>query len=156
MGEIGSYILPLVSISAVMGVMSAVSTDGFSEETAHASRLIAAFVIISLALPILSDLELPAPPKLGGGSTPAGGYVEVSRDAFEDGVAVAVAERIGVSERSVSVKADGFVFESMRAERLTVTLSRDAVLADVRGLSAWLSENFLSDGGRCEVVMDFE
>ncbi len=156
MGDIGIYIAPLISLAALVGVVSAVSTEDFSEHTLRASRVIAAFILLSSLIPALGELGLPNLPELDGvGSELVPGYVEVSREAFGDGIAAAVAERVGVARDGISVEVDGFSFEAMRADSLTVTLPKEAAFADTRELSVWLKENFLSDGGRCEVVMDF-
>ena len=154
MGEIGSFAVPLISVAAVMGIAGAVATDVFSEHVTRAARVIAAFVIISLAIPALGSLDLPTLPAPDGEAV-QGGYLEVTREAFEGGISEAVAERIGAEAEDVTVRVSGFALETVRAEAMTVILPRSAALTDVRSLSAWLKENFLSDGGRCEVVIDF-
>lgn len=70
--------------------------------------------------------------------------------AFEEGIRQYIAENYGVSLASVTVTSDGFDLERIRAERIYVTLSGDAVKLDPKRLETKIAGEF-TDGGECEV-----
>ena len=73
--------------------------------------------------------------------------------AFEEGIAEYVAATHGLEVGCVDVRVDGFDMESLRAERIYVTLSGKAALIDYKRLEAELRESFTS-GGECEVSLN--
>ena len=69
---------------------------------------------------------------------------------FEDGVAEYIAGVHGLRRKDVTVNADGFHIQTMRADRIYVTLSGGAVTADYKRIEREIAEEFTS-GGECEV-----
>jgi hypothetical protein len=146
-----------VALAALGGVVTALSGEEFSEMSVGAARLIAAFAIVSMVIPAIGEFEIPKlPDRESMSECITGGYSEVSREAFAYGIAEAVSQRLNIDSEMIAVTVDGFSFNIMRAGGLRVVLPPEAALSDVRGLAIWLEENFLSEGGRCEVVIDFE
>ena len=70
--------------------------------------------------------------------------------AFEDGVARYISDRYSIRAECVSVKADGFSLGELRAQRIYVTLSAEAVLVDYKRIEREIAEEF-TYGGECEV-----
>lgn len=157
MGDIASYLSLAISLAVGVGIIASLASEEFSEQVGGAARLICtAVLIVPIISAVTSAPELLIPELEPPASELAWGYGEVSREAFCDGISLAVADRIDARAELVCVFADGFIFEEMRAEELTVTLTDVAALSDVRGLSQWLEENFVTDGGVCKVVIAIE
>ena len=77
---------------------------------------------------------------------------EIER-AFEIGIEKYISNYCDIDPTSVCVLVDGFDMSSMRAERIYVTLKKEAMLIDYRKLEDVVEENF-TNGGRCEVEFD--
>lgn len=86
-------------------------------------------------------------------------YEELTDDtverAFEMGIAQYITDKYGVPPDSVLVMADGFKLESLRAERIYVTLSGKAALLDYKKIEKEIEESFTL-GGECEVSLRIE
>lgn len=78
-----------------------------------------------------------------------GGFNAVEA-AFEAGIRQYITDKYGVDPGSVTVTSDGFDLERIRAERIYVTLSGDAVTVDIKRLRKDIEGEF-TDGGECEV-----
>lgn len=154
MDELVSYLTFVICIVVGVGMISSLATDELAERAGGAARLICLFALIGPIASALGALPEISLPELGvQGSEFAGGYEEVSCEAFCSGVEAAIAERLEVDELFVEVEIKDFVFEEMRAGALYATLCDEAVLCDSRGLSQWLKENFVTEGGVCKVVI---
>ena len=70
--------------------------------------------------------------------------------AFEEGVAEYIAEKYSVSGECVSVNADGFSLEKLKAQRIYVNLSIKAATVDYKRIEREIAEEFTL-GGECEV-----
>ena len=70
--------------------------------------------------------------------------------AFEDGISEYVAQTYGVDTECVKVMVDGFDMEHMKAQRIYVTLSGEAMRLDYKRIERELCSEFTS-GGECEV-----
>lgn len=87
--------------------------------------------------------------------TEGGELEEITAEAFGEGIGAAIAEKYGLMASDVSVFVGGFVLSDMKAGNIRVVLSRSSASSDTRGIREYVKENFLADGGRCEVVIDF-
>ena len=74
------------------------------------------------------------------------------KEAFERGVALAVADEFSLDRSEICVYAYGYDFEGVRAERIKIILSGAAAYADSRGIAAFVREGGL---GECEVELEF-
>lgn len=81
----------------------------------------------------------------------AGIYEDVARDAFDEGIRLAIQSEWGIEKENIYVGTDGFDFENMRAERIYVTLMGKAALADNKAIKQYVEENF---GGVCVVQIE--
>lgn len=72
--------------------------------------------------------------------------------AFEEGIGRYISEKYGVSESSVSVMTDGFDLETVRAERIYVTLCDKAAFLDYKRIEEEIAREF-TNGGECEVTV---
>ena len=80
-----------------------------------------------------------------------GAYEEIARDAFADGVSLAIQSEYGLSEEEVYVGCDGFDFETMKAERIYVTLMGRGALSDHKAIKKYVEQSF---GGVCVVEIE--
>lgn len=72
--------------------------------------------------------------------------------AFEMGISAYVVDKYGVKSDDVVVMADGFDMESMKAQRIYITLSSKAALLDYKKIEEEIKKEFTS-GGECEVSL---
>ena len=75
--------------------------------------------------------------------------------SFEEGISEYIAQKYGVDKSCVSVMADGFDMERLRAERIYVTLSGRAVFLDYKKIEDEVRSEF-TNGGECEVSLKIE
>lgn len=73
--------------------------------------------------------------------------------AFENGIAEYIAEEYAVDTSAVLVNVDGFDMASLRAERIYVTLSGEAILLDYKKIEKEICEMF-TKMGECEVSIN--
>ncbi len=71
---------------------------------------------------------------------------ETLKEAFESGIAKAIENEFSVASGEVSVTAEGFDEERMRAERINITLSGKSVLKNVGAIESYVTELGL---GKC-------
>lgn len=72
--------------------------------------------------------------------------------AFEEGIAQYLADEYDVGVELVSVMADGFELDKMKARKIYVTLSGEAALLDYKKIENEVEREFTS-GGECEVSL---
>lgn len=72
--------------------------------------------------------------------------------AFEEGIALYIADKYGVNKDDVLVMADGFDIGGMKAERIYITLSSKAALLDYKKIEEKIAKEF-TNGGECEVSL---
>ena len=153
MADIGYYVNLAIALFATVGVIAQLAPPSFEEWVRRGARVVCFFALaipIVSALGSLSEIKLP---DFDAQSTVTGGYADVSREAFSEGVRLAISDRLGTEESSVQVEIEEFSLESMRALDMTVTLYGAAALFDTRALREWLEESFLSEDGICKVVI---
>jgi hypothetical protein len=74
--------------------------------------------------------------------------------AFEDGVRRHLADKYSVDPECISVRADGFDMEKLKAYRIYVSLSGEAVYLDYHRIERHVEDEF-TEGGKCEVSLKF-
>ena len=73
--------------------------------------------------------------------------------SFEEGIARYIESEYSLSAGCVGVSVDGFDLETLRCQRVYVTLSGEALKLDYKRLSEEISEMF-THSGECEVSLD--
>ena len=139
-------------ISFVVGVASLIS---YREKKDKATRFALGILLIYVTLSPLPALfeELDEAPSFDI-SVPDGydeSYKTVARDAFEEGIGKAIADRFSLLRENVTVIAEGFDFANMRAEKIRVILSGRAALADYSSIERYVNE---FDIGECEAEIE--
>lgn len=139
------YLFSLFGLCALLGALSLIHYNPDGAERRASRVLFAAALVLPLidAVISLGSLSLPSIPDTEGGE-----YIEVAEAAFSDGIARAVAERFSIPRDSISVVPTGFDFRRMRAEKIKITLSGIAALADGRAIREFIEGCGL---GECEV-----
>lgn len=153
--EINEYIVYTICVAVISGITSLISHPSGAKESNMALGVIC---LLSLAVPALnlfsSFTDIPTLDSIPAYSEIQGGYTDVSEAAFSAGVRKGIAEEFDLAIDEVRVDIRGFDFETMRASELVITLSGAARGADVRSMRVWAEDNFLIEGGKCEVVID--
>ena len=79
------------------------------------------------------------------------GYIEVAREAFEQGISRAVSEKYSISIEDISVRCVDFDFNEMKAGKIKVLLTGLGALCDRRGVEKYLNGLGI---GECEVNIE--
>ena len=79
------------------------------------------------------------------------GYVEVAKEAFEQGISRAVSEKYSISTEDISVRCVDFDFNEMKAGKIKVLLTGLGALCDRRGVEKYLNGLGI---GECEVNIE--
>ena len=156
MSEIGNYIFFALAISAVLGVIGAAAHPVLSREVEAA---IGALCLASFAVPILlavPELTSLTPLAKGESDGISSEYGEIIEDAFCKGAAGYIAEEFSLCADDISVSVEGLDTASMRAEKIGVTLSGRAVLADISGIRESVCSELVLEGGKCTVEVSLD
>ena len=151
------YIISVMAASAVVALGSLASYGGNLERISRAAM--AVVLLYTVTLPIFSvtgDIsDLISTDFFEGLRVECDQsdtlFYENTASAFCDGVARFVCEECDLDKGEVSVRVTGLDLESMRAEKITVTLSGRAVSADARLIAEAVES---ADLGECEVMID--
>lgn len=146
------YLCVVMSLFAV-AFASFVTYDGSARRE---SRLALGIILLaSLVLPLgnvikgLSDIDFTYTHE--GVSTPP--VVEKRlEEAFCDGISLALTNEFSLSSEDVSVTAEGFDSEQMKAQTVFVTVYGRAALGDIRAMESFISGLGL---GECVLEVDF-
>ena len=148
MAEYAVAVIMTVSLTAFAEL---IAYNG-GEERGHklAISVILLYSIISPLVPLFEDLKDFSFSELDFDKEEFtdGAYLEVGEAAFREGIARAVSEKFGLDEEKIVVTIFGFDFETMRAERINITLLGRGIELDFREIEAYVEKNGL---GECEV-----
>lgn len=154
--ELGEYMLIALALSAVLGLIGTLAHPTLREECASLIGLLSLLFLISPAASLLSGIL--SPPEEGEiiPTFTGGGVSEVTEEAFALGLERYAEEQLSAPSGSVGVRVIGLDRAKMRAEEIRITLGVGAAVGNIRLLGECVRENFLAEGGRYEVVIDFE
>ena len=139
-------------ISILSGILESLTHQSVKNSTRALIGIVTFFLLLNpiretffgvdfsdMTLPTLPDSEI---------SEEYSGYV---REAFESGIAMAVADRFGLDESNIRVKVTGFDGQMMRAESIRISLSGVAALSDYRAIRDYINNMKI---GECTVETD--
>lgn len=143
-----AYLTSVITVGALISLALAVSyRSGGAEKTAFMI-----FLLYVSALPLIGivrDFEISEITfNFNEGTEYKDAFGEVTREAYENGIRLYIADEYSLDAEDISVRAEGFDAAAVRARVVVVTLSGDARYADYRDMSRRLEKNGL---GRCEV-----
>lgn len=145
------YILSVVLIAALAAFAELVSYSS-GKDAGHklAVSVIILYCIISPIVPLVKsiadfdvfDFTVNEDDLVGGA------YLEVSEDAFREGILKSITEKWNLREDMTVVSVIGFDFQKMRAEKIIITLLSGGIAVDFREIEKYIEEAGL---GVCEV-----
>ena len=148
-----------VYVLVILFAVALCSFIAYDPERARASRTALGVILLAALSALLSDVALELKDITYSGSleyedAEGADFAEQSMsDALERGIRLAVAEKFSFSEENVFVECRGFDLETVSAERISITLSGRAALADIRAVREYVEGEGLGD---CEVRVVFE
>ena len=154
----GEYLVPVVVMSAVLGIISFVSYPTASEKTVKfAASVLLLYTALTPLLTFVSGLADGDINDLIGGfeqKLPENDaeYEKVAEEAFKEGISKLLFTKYGIKEENFEVYVFGFNFSEMRAEKIKILLLNQGVLSDFRGIEEYITESGL---GECEVSIRF-
>ena len=147
------YLVSLFAVAAVICVSGFVAYRGGSD----------ASVKFALGVILIYTVLMPVTELFGEGELVFDGeyefnpedytkdYEEVAKEAFCQGIKMAVCEKYSLSEGEVSLSTVGFSFNEMRAARIRITLSGAAALSDYKSIERYVCA---MGRGECEVKIE--
>ena len=148
------YVFSVFAVCLIMGGLRALCYGGGVAEKLTMG-IITLAVIITPISSLISDFDvdswLESLEDGGGGLSGESGVV--IEEAFAEGVCSAVAEKFSLEREDVRVRLSGFDAEAMRAEKIRITLSGAAALADYKAVEKYISGLGL---GGCEVGIEIK
>lgn len=147
------YFFAVFAASAVLGVLGMIT---YKENSSVEKAAIAIIILYTVAAPIADTVsrgknELFEEFRLESIDVTDGGYIQVAKDAFEEGIQRAVADRYSIKKENVSVRAVDFDFSEMKAGKIRILLTGLGVISDTRGIEKYVSSLGV---GECEVDIE--
>lgn len=78
-------------------------------------------------------------------------YFALIEDAFADGIRKAAADEFDLDETDVRISLSGFDAQKMKAEKIRITLSGRAIIADYKAIESYINKMNL---GECYVEIE--
>lgn len=128
----GKYILSITVLAVALDLLEFIATDRYKALTKAIVGVILVMAIIT-PLPALiekmqEDLDFS---EIGDAQTD-----DIRLSAFEEGVAQYVSSEFGLAREDVSVEAEGFDPDNMKAEKILITLTGGAITANYKKITA--------------------
>lgn len=150
----GEYLIPVVVMSAVLGIISFVSYPTASEKTVKfAATVLLLYTALTPIFSFVSKLTSEDIKDYIGdfeqnGSQTEGEYAKVAEEAFKEGISQLLFTKYGIEKENADIYIFGFDFGNMRAEKIKIVLSNAGAFSDFRGIEEYITESGL---GECEV-----
>lgn len=146
------YALSVFAICLVGGVLILLS-HGSGRAERVVVGIVTLYIIISPLGEGLSDFDVDRwlESLRGEGVEVSPEYEEVLEQSFSDGIKNAVAEKFLLKREDIRVKLSGFDAENMRSERIFISLSGTAALADYKAVKKYIEG---LDLGECELEIE--
>ena len=146
------YALGVFAICLVGGVLTLLSYGSAVSERVVIG-IVTLYIIISPLASGLSDFNLDGwlESLKGENIQVAPEYEGVIEESFADGVARAVAEKFSLDKENIRVSLSGFDFSNLRAEKIRISLSGRAALADYKAVEKYVNGLEL---GECDVEIE--
>lgn len=146
------YFRDVMYLSAFIALAVGISHTRLKRSTSFGAGVLLICVIMLPLVDIIKDIDV----KIDTDGYFESGDTELSDEAleaaFEEGIREYLAQEYRVDKELITVMADGFELESMRAERIYVTLTGKAATLDYKRIESDLEKEF-TKGGECEVSL---
>ena len=147
------YIEVVLTVGAFISVAASLSHPKLKGITGFGAGILLICVISLPLVDIISEFDIDS--ALDGiiGDMDVDGMTDDALElAFEDGIEQYISEKYKVDKSCVIVFADGFDIESIRADRIYVSLSGRASFLDYKKIEEDIALNFTKEG-ECEVSL---
>ena len=142
------YVLSIISIGTALDALGLICHERYKKITGSALGLLLILVVI-LPLPkIVQNLGESLKFEVFDIDVSSG---EFNKTAFEEGISLFVAEKFSLKQADVEVEVISFSSSEMRAERIIITLTGSAAIADNKKIRQTLEE---LDLGAVEVKIE--
>ncbi len=155
--SLGEYFVPLIIISALVGIMSHLSYRGASDRVLRFA--VSVLVLYTALFPVLgvvgelssTDFESIFEDIRSETDSGSAEYIKVSEEAFKEGICKLLVTKYNIKSENIRIYVFGFDFEKMRAEQVKILLSGKSALADTRRIEEYLNSLSL---GKFEVNIE--
>lgn len=145
-----AYFANAIYLSAFIALTVGVSHTRMKKSTEFGAGVLLICIILLPLVDIIKDIDV----KIDVGDYLENIETEAADDvlelAFEEGIREYISDEYRLDRELIIVMVDGFDLECMRAERIYITLSGKAALADYKGIEKEVGKEF-TKSGECEV-----
>jgi len=145
------YMIGIFFISLIFGVLELIV---YKPEGAFGEKGALAVLLFFSVLTPLAGILKPQTEKFPDFKTEennSGEYIEVAKEAFEEGIKKEIAEKYSIKSEYITVASVDFSFESMRAGEIHVSLSARAGRLDPKKVEEYINSFNI---GRCYVSFE--
>ena len=144
------YFTDVVYLSAFIALAVGASHPGMKKSTEFSAGLLFICIILLPLVDIIKDIDVRINTEDYLGNIEAEVTDDALELAFEEGIREYISGEYRVDRELITVMADGFDLECMRAEKIYVTLSGKAALVDYKRIEKEVEKEF-TKSGECEV-----
>ena len=155
MSSLSGYLLLAVSTGIFAGVAAEAAHPRLKESVEWVTGLILILALVGPVLGLVVYMPSVEVPKLDT-NLGEGDYVEVAVDAMERGIAEELADSFLLNLGEVEVECGEVDLNTMRCPSVMVALSCSPNKADFAAIRGHVLENYVTDGGSCEVIWVYE
>ena len=146
------YFTDVIYLSAFIALAAGISHPRLRKSTTFGAGVLLICIILLPLVDIIENIDM----KIETGDYLGNIDLDLSDDAlegaFEDGIREYISEEYQVDKELITVMADGFDIECMRAGRIYVTLVGKAATLDYKRIESVIENEFTKDG-ECEVSL---
>ena len=144
------YFTDVVYLSAFIALAVGASHPRMKKSTEFSAGLLLICIILLPLVNIIKDIDVRINTEDYLGNIEAEVTDDALELAFEEGIREYISGEYRVDRELITVMADGFDLECMRAEKIYVTLSGKAALVDYKRIEKEVEKEF-TKSGECEV-----
>ena len=145
-----AYFANAIYLSAFIALTVGVSHPRMKKSTEFGAGVLLICIILLPLVDIIKDIDVKIDVRDYLENIETEAADDVLELAFEEGIREYISDEYRLDWELIIVMVDGFDLECMRAERIYITLSGKATLADYKGIEKEVGKEF-TKSGECEV-----
>ena len=154
MEALNDYFALMLLICLAAGLFGAILHEHARDISILAIGAVFLSSLVSPLFSVISEIgEIPTLPETA--PLPVGGISDAIEVAFAEGIREFISSEWGVPPDEIDVVISRFSAYDARAGELSVTLTGTGAFVDTRSMRDALASEFLVEGGKCTVVIDF-
>ena len=148
----GEFFVGIITVSLVISILNFISFKSKGDKTTRAAMGIILTWVVAVSafsgLSRLRDVDFDSLTNVEIGQIYGDEYKKEAEKAFSEGIKRLLLEKYGIKKEESEVVLLNFDFETMRAEKINITLLGKGAISDFRSIENYVEQMEL---GECEV-----